>query len=75
MHGLDVIPVGDGSTRTAVPMRTTHARSVECKLNHPCSLFLHNLQCTINHENESMLSVSFYSSSVICAPSSQPYCN
>ena len=73
MRGLGATLVGDGSTRTDAPTRTTHARSVECKANHPCSLFSHNLQCTINNENEIMLSVSFYSSSVICSPASQPY--
>ena len=70
MRGLGATLVGDGSTRNAAPTRRTHARSVECKPNHPCSLFSHNLQCTINNENEIMLSVSFYFSSVIC---SQPY--
>ena len=74
MHQLGVTLVGDGSTRTAAPTRRTHARSVECKPNHPCSLFSHNVQCTINHENEIMLSMSCYCSSVICAPASQHYC-
>ena len=72
MRWLGVTLVGDDSY--CFTDEKDHARSIECKPNHPCSLFSHNVKCTINHESEIMMSVSCYSSSVIRAPASQHYC-